>query len=534
MSNLDGPNSEFVDDDEVQVTDLDPLHSRQHRRAARISGAVRKSLSISWLRYSLFGTLILVLLGALILQWPRPVLTTQPTQTTRSAPSFLSASVAPGMIFLQTTDHTLLARETATGRPLWHSTLPAAATIMVLNQILVSAYIAPGRNKTELQALNARTGKLIWHDELPAAQPGFAIGQFQASGIQSIQEPGITHDDTALYIQSISDAIYSIQISNGHTNWIYQAQNAKRISPSAYPPEVLLTVRDGVVEFMSADYTAHFLDASDGHEIIHFTATSDYPFVPTVDGQMLYVLPPPGNGAAIQVFHIPDGQLLWTYPLPKGTWAQMEVNGIVYLGAAAGATIIALRGNDGQHLWTYHSSDGQPVVNASSDGQPVVNALSPTQDSDYLLQQDDTLVRIRASDGHVLWRKQLTALKNQLGQSTSLFVDNDTILLYNIQPNATVPLYALSASDGQLLWQSAEPVTNPIPNAGILYTMQNNGQLDAWRESDGQHLWGHSFLIGSSMHLDRTNQSSVLFVMSTLGTLYVLRTSDGKILWQYP
>lgn len=523
MNDLDGQNTELADDEEVQITDLDPLHSLQHKLAAHIAGTVKKSLTTAWIRYGLFGTLILILLGALVLQWPRLTPAT-PNVTQTPVPTFLSATTAQGLTFIQASDHTLLAYQITTGHLLWHTKSPAAATIITINQTLIYAYTAPGRNKTELQALNARTGKLIWHNELPAAQPGFNGEQFQAPGFHSLQEPGIAHDDNALYVQSTGDAIYSIQISNGLTNWIYQAHNTKQAPPSAYPPEVLLSVQDGVVEFMSADYTNHVLDASDGHEIVHFTATSAYPIVPAIDGQMLYALPSPGNGAAIQVFHIPDGQLLWTYPLPKGTWAQMEANGIVYVGAAAGATIIALRGSDGQQIWTYHSSDGQPVI----------NEVWPSQDSNYLLQQNATLVRIRASDGHVLWRNQLTALKGRLDQSTALFIDNDIILLYNTQPNITIPLYVLCASDGQLLWQSAEPITNPIPNLGILYTMQNNGQLDAWRESDGQHLWGHSFPVGTNMYIDRDSQSSVLFVMSAIGTLYVLRISDGKILWQYP
>jgi len=524
MHNLDGPDAEFVDDDEVQITNLDSPGSRQHRHAARISGALRKSLAISWLRYSLFGTLILVLLGALILQWPRPALTAQPIQTTEPSPSFLNAATALGMIFLQTTDHRLLAYKTTTGHPLWHIQLPAVVTIIATNQALIYAYIAPGRNKTELQAVNANTGKLIWHDELPVAQPGFAGDQIQALSSRNSQALSIAHDDNALYIQSISDAIYSIQINTGLTNWIYQAQNNPQTPPSTYPPEIVLGVQNGIVEFMSADSTNHILDASNGHEIMHLTPTNDYPSIPAIDGQMLYTLPPPGAGTAIEAVHLPDGQRIWSHPLPKGTWAQTEMHGIVYLGAAGGATIIALRGSDGQQLWTYHSSDGQPVI----------NALSPTQDSDYLLQQDDTLVRLRASDGHVLWRKQLIALKGLLGQSTSLFVDNDTILLYNTQPNTTVPLYALSASDGQMLWQSAGPITDPIPDSGILYTMQNNGQLDAWSESDGQHLWGHSFLVGSSIYIDRADQPPMLFVMNTIGTFSVLRVNDGKILWQYP
>ena len=97
-------------------------------------------------------------------------------------------------------------------------------------------------------------------------------------------------------------------------------------------------------------------------------------------------------------------------------------------------------------------------------------------------------------------------------------------------------VYILRASDGHLLWRSPDETITSIPMAlnGTFYAWQNNGQLDAWGESDGQHLWGYSAPIGSSMVGHLPQGSPLLFLFDPIGTFYILRASSGKLLWRYP
>jgi outer membrane protein assembly factor BamB len=281
-------------------------------------------------------------------------------------------------------------------------------------------------------------------------------------------------------------------------------------------------VRNGVVVFLSANSTLHFLNATTGQEFLSLPPDPTVSF-PSIDGQIIYQGPPDNApSASIRAFHIPDGRLLWTYPLPKDTSVQAEKDGMIYLSAAANSTVIALRGSDRHLLWTYHSSDGQPVANTFF----AENGIG------YLFQQDATVVGIRVSDGQVLWRTQIAALKNQNLQTLTLKLDQGNLVLY--PRGSALPMSVLHGSDGHLLWSSSATITDPIPLNGTLYEWQNNGQLDAWRESDGQHLWSYRAPIGSSIGGSLTEGSPLLFLFDPVGTFSVLRATDGKLLWRSP
>ncbi len=511
MNDTDGQNIECTDDEEIWITDLDAPDSPQHKRAARIISLTRKSLTTPWIRSGLYGIVILILLGVFF-QWLRSTPAT-PNTPGVPAPYVLNTTNSQGLIFIQSSNYTLAAYQAATGRILWHTSLPAAATLEAVHQTLY-VYFVTTSSKTELEALNVNTGKVIWHDALPAA---FTYEPEEVPGTQTSPAFFWFLDNNALYIQDISGLISAIDASTGQIKWTHQTNNPSNQSRG-------FQVQNGMIEFVAANATTHILNASTGQDIVDLPAR--YRLLPTIDGNMIYALPPP-SVSPIQVFHAPDGQQLWAYPLPDGTWAQTEINGVVYLGAAAGATLIALRGSDGHRLWTYQASDGQPMVSTFFAENSV----------GYLLQQDATLVSIRISDGSVLWRTHIPELQHQVSTSTTYFLDQGTLLLFNSDSTtSTQPMltYALRASDGQILWHNAQILTYPLLLAGVLYTMQNNGQLDAWRESDGHHLWGYSTPVGTRIIGKFLPSSPLLFLLSRTGMLSTLRTNDGKLLWRYP
>src|SRR5215472_17523278 len=105
---IDLQNTDFADDEKAQITDLDPPGQLWQRRFVQVNRLVHKSLARPWIRYGLSGTLALVLLGALALQWLRPAF--PPLNGAHpSFPSFLSLVSARGLFFIQTTDHRLTA-----------------------------------------------------------------------------------------------------------------------------------------------------------------------------------------------------------------------------------------------------------------------------------------------------------------------------------------------------------------------------------------------------------------------------------------
>ncbi len=67
MDELDEQKSAFLEDEEVEITDLDlPVSGRQQRVAQAIEN-LRRGMQVPWIRYGLSGVLLAILLGALIL-----------------------------------------------------------------------------------------------------------------------------------------------------------------------------------------------------------------------------------------------------------------------------------------------------------------------------------------------------------------------------------------------------------------------------------------------------------------------------------
>lgn len=213
MNDINGQDTEFTDD-EVQITDLDPLDSPQHRRALLVARILKKSLGARRVRYTLSGVLLLILLGTLLLQWPRPApaISNAATMPNRA---FLSATTAGGLLFVQGSDFTLAAYQLATWHVRWKTRLPAAADIQTVGQMLVCAFATP-EHQTILEALAENTGKMLWHDTLPTTLPDvIQISRGQATpGFLS----GFLASTNALYIQGTNDTVYAIQASSGQVS----------------------------------------------------------------------------------------------------------------------------------------------------------------------------------------------------------------------------------------------------------------------------------------------------------------------------
>lgn len=525
MNEYDRLDLDFEEDEQIQITNLDPEGATRRKYAQKLVALVQKSVTTPWIRNSLFGALILLLVSAILLQFRPPEESTPSVTTPKNAPPGLSlpygidplllqSSTANNRIFLQTTDHTVTAYQAQDGHVLWHSRLPAQANLQASASALYCYFVtAPGY--ATLEALDARDGNVLWRDALlaPATLPQGWVAQTVF----------VLSEDT-LYVAAQHGLIYAIQASTGDQRWTYSG-DASRLSLGA-----MLEASNGIVIILSpSSGVLHMLNARDGREIVRIQARIDYA-LPQIDGQQVYVLP--GSDAAsvgqsIQVFHIPDGRRLWTLSFPHGVGTVEEQNGIVYLSSIDNSALTALRGSDGHQLWTYKTSAGQALVNNFVTQSGFV----------YLLRRDTTLVSIRASDGQVLWQTRIKAFSRQISDVVPIF-DNGLLLLFHVitsQPEAdSAPVYVIRASDGHELWHASLPIGEMIPQNGILTVMQDNGSLNAWNERNGQFLWRYDAPVQTNMLGNLPGTSNVMFLFSQTSELWALSVSDGRLLWSFP
>lgn len=194
-----------------------------------------------------------------------------------------------------------------------------------------------------------------------------------------------------------------------------------------------------------------------------------------------------GRGG-IYAFHANTGKLIWKYQQGGGVMAAPTVvNGIVYAGSTD-RMVYALNGNTGSLLWRYTTDYAimtRPVV---SDG--VV----------YVGTGDNSVFALRATNGSLLWHQRIDKLLYPLPNDPNRF-DGVFVGLVN---NGTAYIgsedgymCALRASDGSLLWhrQMDGLVVSPfaIENNVVYVSSQddytNKSAIYALQASDGSQRW---------------------------------------------
>ena len=169
-----------------------------------------------------------------------------------------------------------------------------------------------------------------------------------------------------------------------------------------------------------------------------------------------------------------------------------------------------------------------------------------------MLLLNDTLVRMRVSDGQISWHVQIPGLPLFLQTtpflSVNLYFDNGMLFLCTTSEQTTQlnQVYALDVSVGKTIWHTAMGFGGPnqalVFQAGIFYAAQgldpNNGPLgsatiDAWRDTDGRYLWHYQSQSSVSLPLGPQNRRDIVFLFNEPGDLAILRTGEGKALWSY-
>lgn len=504
MKDSDQQDSAFADDEQVQITDLDTEETPQRRRVRRIITILSTTIKTPWSSYGLIGACLLVLIGSLFLQTlkPQPAPARRPTSPALITPEALAAT--SNRMYVQTGEHILTAYQTTNGQALWSRALPGPASLLATDQAVYGYFIAD-QGQGRLEGLNTGNGQPLWELALPAAQ---------ATDEVVLQQNGMI-----ISLSGIGTTVYNIRRDNGRVAWTSQVPNQE----TGTLPE-----QNEIVSVQESTTTIHILNTDDGWEMIHFPTVFDRSLT-VIDGPLLSVLPAsdPHGGQSIQVFRASDGKPLWTLPLANNTSVINEQDGIIYLRGPNNATLTALRDSDGQRLWSITTSDDQPFINTPVEQAGML----------YLIQRDDLLVGIRVSNGLRVWQRQLPPLDEQQG-GMQLLLDQGIFLLSTPpqEPGGTqsIKTEAFRASDGSILWQSSQYAGTPLVQAGRLYTLQANGQLDAWQTSDGHHLWHTQVAIGSKLAPGLMLHPSLVFLVNERGEIAALRASNGTLLWNYP
>jgi len=143
----------------------------------------------------------------------------------------------------------------------------------------------------------------------------------------------------------------------------------------------------------------------------------------------------------------------------------------------------------------------------------------------YFIDNDGVYVALDASNGRVLWRKQLASLN---ASSPAYFKG----VLYSVSLSPAQAL-AVRARDGKVLWRkplAARSESSPLVLSGRMYIGNEAGQFLALDIDDGSTVWETT--LGGSVKAGPALAGGTLYVGDYGGKMNAVRARDGRLLWQ--
>jgi outer membrane protein assembly factor BamB len=256
-------------------------------------------------------------------------------------------------------------------------------------------------------------------------------------------------------------------------------------------------------------------------------------YIPVSDGIRLYA----DVEQAVKAFDLRNGAPLWSYPRPRGgPSALVPRGGRVFF---AGDTAIALDAATGRELW--RSALDSFGGFCESDGDA---------DAFYVGTKEHRVYALRATDGAVLWKRDLGPDWPYKGVVRGMTVSGDTVYAvveHDTGVNGhigTGDVFALDRRTGDVLWvyrNGDGTKLNIIQSAGriagslLLLTANWDNQYVALNRFTGKEAWRAAGSPGFGGPDEAPEvRGERVFVASQDQHAMALELGTGRILWRSP
>lgn len=313
----------------------------------------------------------------------------------------------------------------------------------------------------------APNGGVVWSTDLVPS--GEDSGQ--ATG------GGMAYDGGVLYVSSGFGRVTALDAKTGAVRW-RQKLNA---TGSGTP-----TIRDGLLYLVAGDETAWAINTKDGRIAWQLSGT---PSVGNVLGA-----PAPALTRDLVIFAFGSGDIIASFR--KGgirRWfasvtgerkgrAASRIGDVTGSPVISGSTLYA--GNHSGRTVAFDSESGERKWTAA---EGAIGPVWPAGDSVFLVSDRSQLMRLNASDGSVIWARDLPGfVKDKPRKRGAVFAHYGPILaggrIVLASNDGYLRLY--NPTDGVLLGQVPVPggaTTGPVVAGNTLYVVGTKGQLHAFR-----------------------------------------------------
>lgn len=243
----------------------------------------------------------------------------------------------------------------------------------------------------------------------------------------------------------------------------------------------------------------------------------------------------PGLAASQDTVYLAQAGKIYTITASNGTPAcsfpEKPVNSVSFYAAPAITDNLVVAGSYGHMLYGLSKDcpNEKKVMNQQwvfdkGTGNYVATPLV-VKDTVLAPASDDKLYAVSATDGRLLWSYKT---KNSLWATPA----SDGQVVY--QPGLDHNLYALNLADGGLVWKndlgSALLSAPLLTQDGVLYLSTMEGDVVAVKAADGSMIWKTS--TGARLWATPVLHEDTLYVGNAGGNVFAILAKDGKISWQ--
>lgn len=217
-------------------------------------------------------------------------------------------------------------------------------------------------------------------------------------------------------------------------------------------------------------------------------------------------------------------------PLPSSVRLIVGNSGGVYQGLRASDASQSWRSSTGVNTY---GMTGTTTVSGDLIYEIGIPYPSAGSSASQALRSLIALVAVRANDGQLVWRKDISLSQTKPGcpsldPSSNLLVAEGKV--YTCQGNT---LYAFQASNGEQAWslpmeQTTSPLQSFTAGEGLLFLSSRSGDIRALRATNGALVWHRNTYRGVVLTL----ANKILYIEEE-GFVSALRAHDGRLLWQF-
>lgn len=276
-----------------------------------------------------------------------------------------------------------------------------------------------------------------------------------------------------------------------------------------HKPSAPLTMYHGSLVVPTTGKRIRFYDAESGHEMGEIKLKGIGQTSVLVDDSLLFVALAPTRNR-LEAISLESRKVRWRQPIKDAASAPIIVNDRLIISSSDGY-LKAIDPKTGNHLWQYTGEGRFTAPISYGDGR-----IFQPADNGYLYV-------IAANSGRLLYRVKLT------GPIASAAVVTDIVYVGTTDGE----LFGLRASDGSVLWhkQVGGPIWGaPAVSEDLLVVGHSAGEVQALNRYDGSPVW--KFPTVEVIKASPLIVGQYVIVGSMGGKLWVLNRDDGTVVSQ--